>query len=65
MTGFVLLAAAMLALALAFVVLPLLRTRAAGTGAGANLTVLADAMRELDQDLAAGRTTGSTILTID
>ena len=33
MTGFVLLAAAMLALALAFVVLPLLRTRAAGTGA--------------------------------
>ena len=55
MTGFVLLAAAMLALALAFVVLPLLRTRAAGTGAGANLTVLADAMRELDEDLAAGR----------
>ncbi|MBS0506459.1 MAG: c-type cytochrome biogenesis protein CcmI [Proteobacteria bacterium] len=55
MTMFVLLAAAMLLLALAFVVVPLLRRPRAAPTAAANLTVLADAMRELDEDLAAGR----------
>ncbi len=54
MMAFLLLATAMVLLALALVIVPLLRAKAvAGAGDG-SLTVLADAMRELEAERAAG-----------
>ncbi len=54
MMAFLLLATAVVLLALALVIVPLLRAKAvAGAGDG-SLTVLADAMRELEAERAAG-----------
>lgn len=54
---FMLLAAAMLLAALAFVILPLVRTPLAPVSGQESLTVLADGVRELDAELASGRST--------
>jgi len=57
MTGFVLLAAAIIAIVLLFVLLPLLRHRSTATDNSVdhvNINVYRDQLRELDEDLAAG-----------
>ncbi|RPJ47080.1 MAG: c-type cytochrome biogenesis protein CcmI, partial [Betaproteobacteria bacterium] len=57
MTTFVLLAAALIAIALFFVLLPLLRQRSNATNISSdrvNINIYRDQLRELDEDLAAG-----------
>ena len=57
MTTFVLLAAALIAIALLFVLLPLLRQRSNATDISSdrvNINIYRDQLRELDEDLAAG-----------